>query len=122
MPYKCHHCEQCFKIKPPWLKHMKEAHDKKPFICDEVDCNFSFRSLDLLKRHKKKHLESRLGRAQRITTSLLILVRNFFLFDLRRDLMPCLFLLIQFFSFLQGSLFDLSVKVLVIILNLEIFI
>ena len=76
MPYKCHHCEQCFKIKPPWLKHMKEAHDKKPFICDEVDCNFSFRSLDLLKRHKKKHLESRLGRAQRITTSLLILVRK----------------------------------------------
>ena len=65
MPYKCHHCEQCFKIKPPWLKHMKEAHDKKPFICDEVDCNFSFRSLDLLKRHKKKHLESRLGKAQR---------------------------------------------------------
>ena len=64
MPYKCHHCEQCFKIKPPWLKHMKEAHDKKPFICDEVDCNFSFRSLDLLKRHKKKHLESRLGMAQ----------------------------------------------------------
>jgi len=30
--------------------------------------------------------------------------------------------LIQFSSFLQGSLFDLSVKVLVIILNLEIFI
>ena len=66
MPYKCHHCEQCFKIKPPWLKHMKEAHDKKPFICDEVDCNFSFRSLDLLKRHKKKHLESRLGKAQTV--------------------------------------------------------
>lgn len=66
MPYKCHHCEQCFKIKPPWLKHMKEAHDKKPFICDEVDCNFSFRSLDLLKRHKKKHLESRLAPGQKI--------------------------------------------------------
>lgn len=54
-PFKCLKCDKDFKMKHHLLVHT--SRHKSKFRCSTNDCKMAFRTLAVMKRHKRRHLD-----------------------------------------------------------------